>query len=211
MNRVRYLVAGFVATLLTACGTPSVNPLYLESDELVQDDALIGVWRASGDTATYEVRGTPETDHYEVVIRTGADEDEPEEWTLEMRLIDLPSGRWADFQPADDEREAIRDRWGPMFVSTHLFARIELEDESLKLWMLRPSWMREALNDDEDPLRTVELDDAILIVDTTERLRSYLDRIAKDEDAFDAMTLRRQQNREADEPGGEQPDGSNGG
>lgn len=162
--------------LAAGCETPSIRPLATK-DKRISDAALVGTWQ-SEDGDTYTIRA--EGDHYVIVF----EDDEKQmdhKWNLEVRPIQLGKHRFADIQVAEKEQAAVEERWGPLFVPTHLFVRytVDAVAGSLRFWALAGDWLgRQALRPGY-----ISFDDYLITSDTVD-LQAFLEVHAGDPHAF---------------------------
>jgi hypothetical protein len=188
------LLAGLMLVLvLGACATPSVHPIYTESterDALLDEPGLVGTWKGSDSSTTYTVTRVPNA--YGLVAAT-TDEKRPDRWEFDVRLVQIGEHRFADFSVNGRERDALQEKWGPLLVPTHLFARWDLEGDALTLWLLKRDWFEKAVAGKAVTLtHTAMGKDSILISAPTADLQAFLRKHGGDPDAFaDQVKLRR--------------------
>jgi hypothetical protein len=160
--------------LAAGCETPSIRPLATK-DKRISDAALVGTWQSDGDTYTIRAEG----DHYVIVF----EDDEKQidhKWNLEVRPIQLGKHR-LDIQVAEKEQAAVEERWGPLFVPTHLFVRytVDAAAGSLKFWALAADRLsRQALRRGH-----ISFGDYLITSDTLD-LQAFLEVHAGDAHAF---------------------------
>jgi hypothetical protein len=174
------------AALLAGCATPSLHPIY-SPDKEIQDPGLVGVWRdADGtDKTTYTV--TREGSQYQLVIAGEKDRTD-----CAVHLVQLGKYRFVDLAAADKERDQINDRWGELFLPTHMFLRYEVEGDGLKVWHLDRDWLKKGLDAKSPAVACTTLNDqTILITASTPELQAFLEKYAADSAAFKFSELKR--------------------
>lgn len=177
-------IAGLVLAAVFAalgCTTPSVHPVYTD-DSLVTDAGVVGTWKTGDDKATYEV--TRAGDGYHLLVKSN-DPTEPKQWEFSVKLTQIGPHRFADVTVVSTERDAHEDRWGPLFIPTHLFCRYTLEGDALDIWMLNLKWFRTATADGTASLGSTFLNkQTTLITAETPDLRAFLEKFGGDGAAF---------------------------
>jgi hypothetical protein len=189
MSTKLWILVVTAAAMLTGCGTPSLHPLHSEDKELF-DSAIVGTWKDGDDAPTYTV--TRVGDRYRLLVKNNKTK-EPREWEMDVRLVQLGAGRFADFCAVENERRDHEERWGPLFVPTYMFAKYTVEGETLTLWMLNKGWLEKAIADKRVGLPTSRLSqNEVLITAETAQLQAFAQKHADDPAAFsDKTQLRR--------------------
>lgn len=185
MKRLACLVALVAAAVFTGCATPSVHPIYTQ-DTLVEDPAVVGTWKEAGSGETYTV--TRAGDAYTLVVKDN-DKQRPREWKFAVRVTQIGPHRFADFSPAEDERQAHEERWGILFLPTHMFCRYTVGatggTDTLVLRFLNRDWLRKAMADGTAALGSTTLDrQTTLLTSETPALRAFLEKFGGDDAAF---------------------------
>ncbi len=186
----RFLAALMAAVLAGGCATPSVHTIYTKDKE-VADPALVGTWKGadSTDKSTYAVSRS--ADAYRLHVMNN-DAQHPEEWDLEVRLVQLGSARFADIAPTDDEKGKHDDHWGPLFLPTHLLARYAVEGDSLTVWVLNADALKAAMDERKVTLsHTSPSKETLLLTAETPDLQKFLEAHGKDEGLFNKASLQR--------------------
>jgi len=192
LNRTILPLLLLAAAVLAGCETPSIRPL-ASDDKRITDAALVGKWRSEeGDTYTVQVKD----DHYLVVIK---DHNKliGDKWNLEAQSIQLGKYRFVDIRVAKKERDTVDERWGPLFVPTHMFARyaVDVGAGSLKLWTLNVGWLsKQSVRPsytDFDYVPFDPFDIRVMLTADTRDLQTFLESHADDPDAFQMKELKR--------------------
>ena len=179
------------AAVFCSCGTPSIHPL-ASDDTKATDPALVGTWAkpdADRDEAVYTIARAGENYALSVEDR---DPKKPEKWDFEVRLVQLGKDRFVDVQPPEADRDKIDEKWSSLFIPAHLFARYEIEGDTLKVWILDKEWLRKSLASGAIKLPHTGIDhDWVLITASTPELQAFFREHARDADAFDLTELKR--------------------
>jgi hypothetical protein len=192
---LRALVLALGAAWLGGCGTPSVHPIYTK-DTVIEDERIVGSWRDEERKNTYTV-SAPKDSVYRLRVGHRADEkgQKPEETDFEVRLVRLGGHLFIDAWAPASERKRVQEKHGPLFVATHMFARVKIEGGTVAVAWLKQEWARAKMNDRGAGFSATPLGDdpagGILITSETEKLQAFLKAHAEDEDAWDTLTLRR--------------------
>ncbi len=188
--RTAVILAGLAwAITLGACATPSVHPIYTADDKPVIEPGLVGTWNTADDKATYTVSRAG--DGYRLVIKDNEPKD-ARQWEFAVRLVMLGDTSFADFAAPEKESAAIGEKWGPLFVPTHMFAAWALDKDALTVRMLKKDWFKQGVAEKKFTLAHTRVDDEFLITAETRDLQAFLKEHAKDEKAFgDVVKLER--------------------
>ncbi len=177
------------ALTLGACATPSLHPIYTADDKPVLEPGLVGTWKKSDGKDTYTV--TRAGDGYHLLVKDNKPK-EARQWEFSVRLVKLGDTNFADFSAPENDSAAIGEKWGPLFVPTHLFAAWTLDKDALTVRILDEDWLKDGVANKKVTLALTHVDDEILITAETKDLQAFLKEHAKDERAFgDGMKLER--------------------
>jgi len=182
--------AGLMMWLLGAggCSTPSVHTI-ATPDTVMQEDGLVGTWQGEGESGGYVIS----KDGSKYAMKTMEEGGLGETYTFEMTLVRIGDKTYADFCAPESVQRETGDKWGPMFVPTHLFARWELKGDTLTVWMLDREWVERATQAGTVNLAHTRLDrDTVLITADTAALQKFLSEQGASSAAFaNATTLKR--------------------
>ena len=130
-----------LASLALACAAPSLEGF--EPSELAPlDQRLIGEWRDPGDAGspTFVVTAAKANDRtYAVVVRGHPDTGEQLAMTAGAVLVG--EHLILDLSLAREELEPIGDKYGLLLMPTHVFYRIDFEDDALRIHQLDFGWL----------------------------------------------------------------------
>jgi len=171
------------AILLAAC-VPSLHPLYTESD-LVSDSLLVGIWTNESGSEVWEF-SEAEGKSYELAYakdRTPAH--------FEARLVRLNGRLFLDTYP-DEKIE--NDFLELHLVPAHVFGRVWLAADTLRMSLLDGDWLRRLIDKGEVEIGHEDVDDALVLTASTEELQKLVRKYADDAEAFaepEVLTRRR--------------------
>lgn len=167
------------------CETPSVHPIYFRTDPVVNEPGLAGTWKQDDSRTTYTV--TQEGSLYKLVVKNN-DAKDPKQWEFGVRTVRLGETNFADFAAPEAELKEHAERWGPLFLPTHMFAAWALEGDKLTVRLLDRDWLRSSMQDGLVSFATTRLpDDSILIASPTEDLQEFLKAYGTNKKAFSAV------------------------
>lgn len=181
-----------VALAVMGCGTPSVHPIYSKDYPPVTEPGLVGTWKQSDADTTYTV--TRAGEGYRLLARDKKEgAGEVKEWAFTVRLVKIGDRAYADFYAEQKEREALDEKWGPLFVPTHLFAQWTLVGDALAVRFIDRDWLEKAMASKSVTLASTRLNkDTILITAETAELQAFLKKYGGDTSAFaDQVRLER--------------------
>ena len=181
----RCILTGVVATSLlicAACVDRSLNPWFAEADT-VFENWLLGKWAAhtedETDTMTF-TRGKGNSYRIEYLEeRRGS--KVPEHGFYEARLGRIDGVYYLDYQPAPltDRTDAI------ILIRTHGLARLDYGDNKLRIRFLNSARLERAAKEGKlTEVKFAWMDDDLLLTSSTEELRRFLSRHAREEDFF---------------------------
>ena len=186
-NLTRSSVVCCALTIATAGCIPSFFGLYSDED-LRFDKRLVGDWVCPDepeDIWKFEAVGQ---ESYRVSYRPLYDSLPNEANRLgkvgrfEVHLVELGEEMYLDFYPTD--LELSNSLLEAHLMPVHLFAKVVVEESSIRFAFLDWQWFQRALDEDRVELPMVESEDATLITATTEELQAFVQRISEDPKAF---------------------------
>jgi hypothetical protein len=187
MIRVKIIFVSVIALLLSGCIThlQSLHPLYTDKD-LFFDPALVGTWFGDGGEGegswTFEKFGDKD---YSLVVKEEGDE----QVEFRVSLVSLENRIFLDLFPED----GVNDPYIPFYIPTHLFFRIWIEGDVLRIAMLDIEWFMKSIEENEISIRHEVLEGFIVLTASTEELQGLVLKYADDEQAFpDPTELYRQ-------------------
>lgn len=188
--------------IIVSC-IPSLYPLYLDKDLLV-DDMLEGLYE-TGDDDYWKIRrldpdfekSFPEAWEnynsgytYKLTVR---EDGEIEDFAL--HLLQLGEDLYLDFFPVDYK---IKHGFLDMhLVPSHIFAKTEITDEFLIIHFFDMDWLEDLIETNRIKISYVELKDRYLLTAETEELQKFITKFANDSTTFIEPDTLVRQNLEA--------------
>lgn len=162
------LSIALLAILLGGCLTVSLQPLYTEND-LVFEPSLIGRWGDPDDDRDdqwlFEAAGE---DAYTVTI---IENGQPEA-AFDGRLLRLKDHLFLDLFPKSAEGK--NDFLDSHLVPAHSFWRVEVNDETLRLGILKREWLEVELREGRLKLPHENRQDALVLTASTAELQNLV-------------------------------------
>jgi hypothetical protein len=164
-----------VAILLTVCAllvctscVPSLNPIYTEQD-LIFDSSLIGVW---ADKYTDETWALAICDRQLEYILTHIDPS-GKKGEFSARLVQVDDKTFFDIVPVNPGFKQ-NDFYQGHFFSTHTFAHIVKDGSSVRLSVLEPHWLKEAVAVNPDAIRHQKIRGEIVLTSSPKETQKFL-------------------------------------
>ena len=162
------LPIALLAILLGGCLTVSLQPLYTEND-LVFEPSLVGRWGDPDDDRNdqwlFEAAGE---DAYTLTII----EDGQPEATFEGRLLRLKDHLFLDLFPKSAAGK--NDFLDSHLVPAHSFWRVEVNDETLRLGILKREWLEVELREGRLNLPHEARNDVLVLTVATSELQAFV-------------------------------------
>ena len=177
MRSARLATLLMVAVLLSGCDVVSIYPLY---DDLTLSfvPELLGSWKA-GDDETWIFTSGKKNMYRLVVVRElqaqDAEKTAIEETKFEAAVVRLAGRLFLDL---------MSDDHGSTGAPAHIFARIELRDDVLRIGWLNDSWMKEKLKTDTYISSVAASHGKTVITAPTRDLQSFFRAYAWEDEAF---------------------------
>lgn len=164
-------------------------PLYTAEDKIF-DEQLLGKWlfvdpddhEAKNDKMGLRFDRSGDSPSYAVLLSGTKEKDEIGLASV-ARMVQLGDFRFLELSaPKDDDS---RLKFYPYPVATaHVFARIRMDQKTLRLDFLNDDWIRKQMKTGKPALATLETDDNLLVTATTAELRKFALAHAEDAEAF---------------------------
>ncbi|HTL56151.1 MAG TPA: hypothetical protein VL361_10760 [Candidatus Limnocylindrales bacterium] len=171
--------------VLSGCLPTSVHPLYRVED-LIQEPALLGAWKASGDDGKDKWIFAPgEGKSYKLEIQT-----DDQRMICVAHVFKLGNERFLDVYP--EERglgETLKNNaYNLTLIPGHLFFWIRETDRALKMSCMGLDWLKELLKRDPKAAAHVLLPDGrVALTGETAALQTFVKEHLKDPDAWEKM------------------------
>jgi len=168
-------LAGFLLLAATGC-VPSIHPLYTP-ETLAAEPGLPGVWVSDDGSARWDFRpsGTKEYDlrYTERDVKNGAETAA----SFSARVVRLGKFRFLDICPV--KLEPGNDLYRALFIPSHLFLRLEIEGDKLRLAILDGDWLKKELRGGRVALAHERIGDErsgreILLTASTRELQRFM-------------------------------------
>lgn len=186
--KLTYL-ATLALVLTSAIGTscvPSLNPLYTEQD-LIFDSSLIGVW---SDRDTQETWALASCDRELEYTLTHTDPS-GKKGEFSARLVRVEDKTFLDIVPAEPGFRQS-DFYQGHFFSTHTFVHVTKNGSSVRLSVLEPHWLKEAVNVNPEAIRHEKIRGEIVLTSSPKETQRFLLANLANREAFSApIELRR--------------------
>ncbi|MEL6863455.1 MAG: hypothetical protein AAFP19_03505 [Bacteroidota bacterium] len=192
MMMKKLLILGLlVFAFLEGC-IPSVHPLYTEKD-IVIDARLVGDWLPN-DTLAVQT----EVGKYWNFKKEGENtyhltyEENGQKAYFQTRLVQLGEHLFIDYYPHSDQNHRKNSLLDMSLFPVHIFARVELSDKRLKLYLFDVEWLEELFKNRQVRIKHEQTGDHILLTAPTEDLQQFFLKYAEEEDAYaDIIDLKR--------------------
>jgi len=173
------VVGGLCAVMLAGC-VPSLHPLYTD-DVIVLDSLLAGSWVNEGGNETWEFYDTMNRS-YELFY---TEDEVPAHF--ETHLVRLGDYLFLDTYPDDDEIE--NDFYKLHLVPAHIFGRVWISLDTLRLSLLDADWLKKNLEKGSVKLAHEIVDGSLVLTAEPEKLQAFAKKYADDPDAFAEPTV----------------------
>jgi hypothetical protein len=161
----------------------SLQPVYTQLD-LEADSRLNGTWSdKEGDVTFSFEQGTEngKENEYKLVVKEKNGEQE-ESGEFEARVVRLGTYYFLDIYPQSSKEGS--EFYRLHFTRAHTFARVEINEDSIRLAFLSASWLEAKMNEKSVDTPCVKVDDELLLTGTTEEVQELVLSHARDDEAF---------------------------
>lgn len=187
MRAVMAVVCLALVALLPGCVVQSLHPLYTEQQPAFEP-ALVGVWEevndegASEDASVWTFEGV-ENKAYRLTAQFGDDRT-----TQQVHLVRLGDSMFLDLFP--DPPQDCLEPYALSLVGVHLFMRVWLEGDELRLAHLNSDWLDEQIEQGAIVIKHESVDeDALLLTAATKDLQQLLIKHADNPEMFEDPVL----------------------
>jgi hypothetical protein len=153
--------------LLSGCLTPSLHPLYTDTDVL-SDPGLVGSWAEDDDdddeSWTFELL---EENAYRLTIT-----EDGESAILEAHLLQLGEHLFLDLYP--EEMEFASDWYELHLLPVHTFYWVSLQGDLLELAVMDSEWLQDRSDAGELGIRHERRDDTVILTAPTADLQKFI-------------------------------------
>lgn len=179
---------GLIAMALAMSCVPILNPLYTDGD-LVLDENLAGIWVEEG-SARWRFEKSEGKSYILTYLDMGLDIDPPKDpgkrAKFDAHLVRLGDVLFMDLYPHSypDEFDMENDLLTYHLVPAHSISRIWIERDAIRIAMLDPEWLEEALTSGEIEIAHRRGEEGVFITATTPELQAFALSIADNTEAF---------------------------
>jgi hypothetical protein len=176
----------------------SLHPLYTEKD-LVPEGILLGTWVEDSNEpdCVWDFQEFDEDDKAYKLVFT---DNEGRKGLLDAHLTKIDDNLFLDLYPTEppwDEEDPNIVIWAyntVFMVPTHTFAKIELNETVLKIYLTDDDEMEKLLKEKPGAVKHTFVNNQPLLLDSTQKLREFFGKYAGDKRLFSseyAMTCKR--------------------
>ncbi|MEW5800364.1 MAG: hypothetical protein AB1728_15300 [Bacteroidota bacterium] len=170
MKAIRFLSVIFITALFAGCPARSLHPLFTDQDA-VFNPSLIGTWETDDETYTFD---TLKEKNYQLVIRSKKENDS----TIYVVWLGKIGSQWfLDSYPIVNSDEYH-------YVSTHVFTKMTLAGDTLRLASLEADWLSKMIDEKKMKIAHVRRASEVILTASTKELQQWLATIAGNSDAF---------------------------
>ncbi len=170
MKAIRFLSVVLITALFGGCPARSLHPLFTDQ-EAVFNPSLIGTWETDDEAYTFEKL---KEKNYQLVIRSKKENDS----TIYVVWLGKIGSQWfLDSYPIVNSDEHH-------YMSVHLFTRMKLAGDTLRLASLEADWISKMIDEKKMKIAHVRRDNEIILTASTKELQQWMGTIAENSEAF---------------------------
>ncbi|MGA2173065.1 MAG: hypothetical protein ABSG82_08690 [Sedimentisphaerales bacterium] len=182
-----YLLAGILAGCVPVL---SLHPLF-DNQNLTFNEKLLGTF-TEPNNVTWEFARSDEPNAYQLTYSAVSEKDQKVlKGLFTVHLVKLDGRLFMDIYPkelpwADDEGLA-RTKWPYntfFMLSAHVFAKVEIAEPQVKLWLTDVVEMKELLKENPDAVKHEVVEDNPVLTASTQQLQSFVLKYANDKRLF---------------------------
>ncbi len=195
MKKLVFIVLPII--LLSGCIITSFNPLFKKSD-LVVNENLTGRWINKNTLLTFE---EPNALSYKLNYKYCEDPyNAPQDYSMctvadfTTHLMKLGDDTFLDLLPR--EHLSTENVFLKFHIrATHSFAKVIIEKETLKVYLINYDWVEDYLEENKDALAHIQINDFVTLTASTDELQKFI-LAHQNKPGFyaDAITLKRDKN-----------------
>jgi hypothetical protein len=172
-----------IALLFVTGCVPSLHPLYGPNNKLVIDSRLDGTWINESGNESWDFHQADDST-YELLYA----QDESAAHFV-ARLVILDGKLFMDTYP---DEEIDNDFYKLHLVPAHVFGRVWIEGDSLKMNMLDGEWLDSMIDSEELTIAHEAIEEGTVLTASTDDLQKLVIKYADDPEAFsNVVALRR--------------------
>ncbi len=180
MRSVKTVLSLVLTSLLAGCiPVGTIHPLFTEK-EVVFDPGILGTWNSQDDEDGHWTVSQAGNQAYQFTF-TAATEDSS--LTYDVRLVRLRNLLFVDGL-LREVRDKGEDGLAIGTVPAHIFGRIYIEGDNLRLAMLDDEWLKKAIAENRVKIGHETMGDTIVLTASTAELQQFALKYAENKDAF---------------------------
>jgi len=177
-----------IVILITAqsCTIFSLNPLYNEED-LLEKSEILGTWQDSEDDNIFISCEIYKDKKYIFrYMEKMQEEGRIDSLSFEAGVVQIGNHYFLDLYPYYDDYSYDEDYFLLRnFIPTHSFVKMDLEDDSMVLYIFSYDRLKELFEQNRIRIRHQMFEDYIVITASTEELQKFIQKYADDENVYD--------------------------
>lgn len=162
-----------IALLLASC-VQSLHPLYTEKD-LLFEPKLVGTWESEGGNLWIFLKSGKKS--YDLVY---TEKETPAKFAA--HLVKLGSYQFLDLFPTSIDLK--NDLQQAHLLPTHMFFRVWLEKDTLRLAILEHDWLKKMIDENKTNIKHEVVDKRVVLTASTSALQKFIAQNADDPGAF---------------------------
>ena len=176
LNFEKFVAIVFVLSLLLVSGcVPSLHPLYGPNTKLIIEPSLDGTWINESGNESWDFHQAGDST-YELLYA----QDESAAHFV-ARVFKLDGKLYMDTYP---DEEIDNDFYKLHLVPAHIFGRVWIDGDSLKMNMLDGEWLETMIDSDELTIAHEVIDGGTVLTASTDDLQNLAIKYADDPEAF---------------------------
>ena len=164
-NIFRFAILGFLL-FLTGC-VQSLNPLYTD-DDLIFDEALLGVWTDAEATESWSFTHSSGKEYKLVYTDENGKKGE-----FKAHLLKIDGKTFLDLTPVKPAL-AQNDFYKANLLTTHTFVLVTQTAPNAQIAYLEPDWLKAFLDKNPAAVRHEKISGEILLTASTKELQKFL-------------------------------------
>jgi len=181
MNSKVALLSGF-CLILCVCGcVPSLHSLYIDSEDLVFDQELIGKWTSEKPEWQWTfVRADESEKKY---LMTVVDEKDSS-GQFEVHLVQIDEMRFLDIYPKEIDDWAVNDFYKLHVLGAHTFMSVDVSDKALVLGVMGSKDFKKPLKENPEMIDHEIVNDNVVLTAESKELQEFVKKYVKDSRVF---------------------------
>jgi hypothetical protein len=182
-----YLLAGILAGCVPVL---SLHPLF-DNQNLTFDEKLLGTF-TEPNNITWEFARSEDPNAYLLTFSAVSEKDQKVlKGLFTVHLVKLDGRLFMDIYPKEypwaDEAGLEQTKWlynSLLLLSAHTFAKVEIAEPQVKLWLTDDVTMKELLKENPDAVKHEVVEDNPVLTASTQQLQKFVLKYANDKRLF---------------------------